>query len=171
MIITNNEEALRVKCTNALPDEISPIIDRLDKELQYSAALGREGLGLAAVQIGIPKNVAIVRLENYRFNLANAKIRQGYDKAIFESEGCLSFPGRYERTMRFQEIIVDNEVEPYSFIATGLLAVVCLHEIDHTDGILLPDIALKEIKTIKKLRPNDLCNCGSKIKFKKCCGK
>ncbi len=45
--------------------------------------------------------------------------------------------------MRYREVyVVDNLVEPYSFIATGLLAVVIQHELDHLNGILLPDVAI-----------------------------
>jgi len=179
MIITNNEEALRVKCVNVLPEEIGPLIEQLERELKYSADVGRAGIGLAAPQIGIAKNAAIVRTDKYKINLVNCNISKGFDQAIFEQEGCLSFPGRYEKTNRFQEInVINNAVEPYSFIATGLLAVVCQHELNHLEGILLPDIAIKQkIISSGKVRPNDKCPCGKidsfgkAIKYKKCCGK
>ncbi len=172
MIIINNEEALRVKCTNVLPEEIGQLIEQLERELKYSADLGRVGIGLAAPQIGIAKNVAIVRTGKHKVDLVNCNISKGFDQAIFEQEGCLSFPGRYEKTNRFQEInVINNAVEPYSFIATGLLAVVCQHELNHLEGILLPDIAIKQkIIISEKVGPNDKCPCGSKLKYKKCCG-
>jgi len=168
MIITNNEEALRIVCNDVLPEEVGPLVERLENELKASAEAGQEGIGLAGPQCGIAKKLAIVRLGKYKINLVNAKIEKGYDKAIFNGEGCLSFPGRFERTSRFQEIYVLNDVEPKRFTVTGLLAVVIAHEIDHQNSILLSDIAIKEtIKT--KIRPNDECFCGSKIKFKRCC--
>lgn len=172
MILTD-EEALRVDCIDAESGEIGTIIEQLERELKYSAEQGRPGIGLAAPQIGISKNICIVRVEKYKLNLVNAKIQTGYDKAIFEQEGCLSFPGRFEKTLRYQEIYVSaNKVEPHAFIAKGLLSVVAQHELDHLSGVLLPDVTLPtRIKKTKKLRPNDICLCGSGRKYKKCCGK
>lgn len=176
MIIVDNEEALRIKCVDALPEEVGELVELLEKELEQSARLGRVGVGLAAAQINIPKNIAIVRLgsngyNNHNINLVNCKIVNGYDQKMFSGEGCLSFPGRIENTMRFQEIHINNNlVHPNNFIATGLLAVVCQHELDHLNGILLPDRAIPK-QVSSKIRPNDLCGCGSNIKYKKCCGK
>lgn len=168
MIITNNEEALRIHCNDVLPEEVGQLVEQLENELKASAEAGQEGIGLAAPQVGLAKNLAIVRYGKYKINLVNAKIEKGYDKNIFEGEGCLSFPGRFERTSRFQEIYVSNDIEPKQFTATGLLSVVIAHELDHLVGILLPDIAIKDtIKT--KIRPNDVCFCGSNKKFKRCC--
>lgn len=175
MIITNNEEALRVKCEDVLPEEVGQLIAQLELELKNSARLGRPGIGLAAPQIGIAKNIAIVRLGNNQpnFNLINCKILKGYDQAIFRDEGCLSFPGRVENTNRYQEIVITNNLTyPNDFIATGLVAVVCQHELDHLNGVLLPDIALPKPKPIinnKKIGPNDPCFCNSGKKYKKCC--
>jgi len=170
MIIVNNEEALRVKCEDVLPNEVGPLVEQLEKELEYSSRMGRPGIGLAAPQIGIAKNIAIVRLGGeYNLNLVNCKIKDQYDKIMFRGEGCLSFPGRIEDTMRYQEIhAVNNLVYPYSFVAGGMMAIVCQHELDHLNSVLLPDIAIQRVK--KKVGPNDPCLCGSKIKFKKCCG-
>lgn len=168
MIITD-EAILRTPCSDILPEEIGPLKDQLERELAHSATLGRKGIGLAASQIGVFKKYAIIRVdEKYSVDIANCNITSGYNNKIFESEGCLSFPGRFEQTMRYQEIYVTNNlVEPYSFIACGLLAVVVQHELDHTNGILLPDLAIP--KKTAKLRPNDSCFCGSGKKLKKCC--
>jgi peptide deformylase len=169
MIIINNEEALRIKCEDALPEEVGQIIEELEKELAYSCKMGRPGIGLAATQIGIAKNIAIIRLDNnYKVDLVNCKIKHQYDKMMFKGEGCLSFPGRIENTMRYQEIhIIDNLINPNSFIVSGLMAIVCQHELDHLNGVLLPDIAIPAIK--RKIKPNDICSCGSGKKYKKCC--
>jgi peptide deformylase len=179
MIITNNEDALRVKCEDVLVDEVGELISTLEKELDYSNRVGRAGIGLAAPQIGIAKNIAIVRLGEFNFNLINAKIKQAYHPSIFKDEGCLSFPGRVENTTRFQEILVENNFSTFpSFIATGLLAVVCQHELDHLNSKLFMDYACVPLTNKKqKVGPNDPCKCGKtdpvtgKIKkFKKCCG-
>lgn len=168
MIITNNEAALRVKCTDSSPEEAGHIIGLLEIELANSANNGRPGVGLAAPQIGIAKNIAIVRLDNENsVNLVNCKYENKYDKIMFRGEGCLSFPGRIENTIRYQEVhIVDNLVYPNRFIATGLFAIVVQHEMDHLNNILLPDIAIPKSR---KNGSNDLCVCGSGKKYKRCC--
>jgi peptide deformylase len=179
MIIINDEEALRVKCEDATLEEVGPLIAVLEQELEHSAKLGRPGIGLACPQINIHKNVAIVRIDNlYKINLVNCKIKEQYDQTIFKEEGCLSFPGRVEDTMRYQEIyVVNNLVEPHSFVAAGLFGVAIQHELDHLNGILLPDIAITKPSSpsVKyKLGPNDRCLCGKfdpPKKYKKCCGK
>lgn len=176
MIITNNEEALRVKCEDVLPEEVGALINTLELELENSNRLGMGGIGLAAPQIGIAKNIAIIRLDKSRgpnFNLVNCKIDKGFDPALFKQEGCLSFPGRVEDTTRFQEVyITNNLVYPYSFVATGLISVVCQHEIDHLTSTLFMDRAVPKIVPVKKNKvgPNDPCICNSGKKYKKCCG-
>jgi peptide deformylase len=172
MIITNNEEALRVKCEDVKEEEIGELRSLLERELAYSAKLGRQGIGLALPQIGIAKKMAIVRInDEYKADLVNCRIEKAYDQAIFRSEGCLSFPGKIEDTMRAQEIcVVNNLIYPHSFIATGLMAVVIQHELDHLDGVLMFDRAIPKPAKIK-MRPNDPCHCGSGKKYKKCCNK
>jgi len=171
MIITD-QNLLRVKCEDATIEEIGPIVDQLERELKHAG----NGVGLAAIQIGIAKNIAIVRInDKYSINLINCLIKQGFDEEIFEDEGCLSFPGKFVKTMRYREIyVIENLAEPRQFIAQGLPAVVIQHELNHLQGILLPDLEIKEqikeqIKT--KVRPNDPCDCKSGKKAKKCCYK
>ena len=175
MIITNNEAALRVVCEPVLPDEVGPLVQALEKELEYGNKIGRSGIGLAAPQIGIAKSIAIIRLPKLSLNLVNAKIQSGFDPAVFEDEGCLSFPGRVENTIRFQEVyITNNLLEPYSFVASGLVAVVCQHELDHLNSTLFMDRRLpKPAPPVKvtKVGPNEPCPCGSGKKYKKCHGR
>lgn len=175
MIIINNEEALRVKCEDATIDEAKIIVALLENELKESARLGRPGIGLAAPQIGIAKKVAIVRLDDVKIDLINCKVEIGYDPAPFKSEGCLSFPNKYEDTIRYQEILVSNNlIYPHRFVATGLTAVVCQHEIGHWNSDLFMDHLIPKLAPVVakiKSRPNELCLCGSNIKTKKCCGR
>ena len=175
MIITNNEPALRVMCEPVSLDEVGALVATLEKELEYANRLGKNGIGLAAPQIGIAKDIAIVRLPKVSFNLINARLIQGYDPAIFTDEGCLSFPGRLEDTMRYQEVVIANNlVEPHSFVATGFIAVVCQHELDHLSSTLFIDRKVpKPVPVVKviKVGPNEPCSCGSNRKYKKCHGK
>ena len=175
MIITNDEVALRVVCEPVSMDEVGSLIETLEKELEYANRLGKNGVGLAAPQIGIAKNIAIVRLPKMSLNLVNAKLVEGFDPAVFTDEGCLSFPGRMEDTTRFQEVYISNNlIEPFSFVARGFVAVVCQHELDHLNSTLFMDHKIIKPTTIinkVKVGPNELCTCGSGKKYKKCCGK
>ena len=174
MIIINNENALRIKCDDVSSiEEYQHLRYTLEKELDNANRLGKNGIGLAAPQIGIAKNIAIIRLPKTNLDLVNCKIEKKYDSCIFKDEGCLSFPGRIENTVRFQETyIINNMIEPYSFITTGFLSIAVQHELDHLNSTLFIDhIAPKEQIIKNKIRPNDKCNCGSNFKYKKCCGK
>lgn len=172
MIITNNEEALRVFCEPVILEEIGHLIETLEKELEYGNRIGRQGIGLAGPQISLKKHIAIVRLPKISLNLVNAKIDKGFDPVVFEDESCLSFPGRVENTMRFQEVHISNNlVEPHNFIATGFLAVVIAHEIDHLNSVLFFDHKISKPiinAKIAKVGPNEQCPCNSGKKYKKC---
>lgn len=172
MIITNNEDALRVKCESVSSDEVSNLILQLESELDRANRLGRGGIGLAAPQIGINKKIAIVRMgNNNNIDLVNCTIDKGFDSSIFRHEGCLSFPGRVEDTIRFQEIYVTNNlVYPHTFIATGLTSVVVQHELDHVNSVLFMDRVSSKPSLKKRIKPNDPCMCLSGKKYKKCCG-
>lgn len=149
-MIFTDETILRTPCVDVLPEEVGQLREALEEELKRSEERGRPGIGLAAPQIGIFKKMAIVRIPNkegvvvFSADLVNCRIAAGYDNAFFDNEGCLSYPDKFVRTMRYQEIyVVENLIEPFSFIATGLAAVCIQHELDHLRGVLLPDVALK----------------------------
>jgi peptide deformylase len=167
-VIITDEKILRKPCVDVLPHEVGELIDKLERELKSFSS----GIGLSGPQIGIHQNIAIVRInQQYSINLVNCRIAQKFDEEIFEDEGCLSFPGKFVKTLRYKEIyVVENMAETKSFIAQGLPAVVIQHELNHLQGILLPDLEIKEqIKT--KVRPNDPCSCNSGKKAKRCCYK
>lgn len=145
MIITD-ESLLRVECEPVLSSEVDYLRSKLENALEWSERNGHPGVGLACPQIGIAKEMAIVRVDGIKLDLVNAKITNKYYQFEFDGEGCLSFPGRYERTLRYKEVVVEgNLVQPYRFIATGFVAVVIQHEINHWQGILISDIAIKRV--------------------------
>lgn len=128
------------------------------------------GLGLAAIQIGIP-----IRYIWYRFQkeksteliereLINPKIISMDDPYIYPSEGCLSIPHYWAKTKRYLEIEIESEGK--RFVAERLEALVIQHELDHINGILTTDIELEKFGTQGRNSP---CPCGSGAKYKKCC--
>ena len=142
MIVTD-ESLLRLPCEDVLPEEVDSLREQLEGELGRLQKI-RPGIGLAAPQIGIQKKMAIIRLVSgvtqYKLDLVNCRVEHGYDSRIVKAEGCLSFPNTYIDTIRFNEVYVTgNLVAPQAFIATGMLAVACQHELDHLYGKLIVD--------------------------------
>lgn len=146
-MIISDIEVLRRPVELVQPNEVEELRQLLEQGLAESAAQGRPGIGLACPQIGISKRMAIVRVpvgsEVISLDLVNLfnKNIKGYDLALFNGEGCLSFPDLTKRTQRYQEIYVQgNQGNPANFVATGLVAVAVQHEQDHLDNRLLIDM-------------------------------
>lgn len=103
------------------------------------------GVGIAANQLGIQKNVCLVNVEK-PIILINPKIIKAEGSTHF-LEGCLSFPGKSVLTERFTSVtvIADNHEEPLNFNEENLLECVCAqHEIDHLNGITMFDRQYEE---------------------------
>jgi peptide deformylase len=99
------------------------------------------GIGLAAPQIGIPRQLIIVSNEDKIIKFANPKIIEVKGEDIFE-EGCLSVPETFVKINRPYEIKViglNEEGKIIEFKAKGLVARVFQHEIDHLNGKLIID--------------------------------
>jgi peptide deformylase len=141
-------------------DNLALLFDRLETELTNSET---PGVGLAAVQIGVLKRAAIVRVKDTKLNLWNPEIIKASDFVV-HSEGCLSLPGLTKSVQRATEVVVKNG-DDKEYALSGLEAIVVQHELDHLYGITIAD---KEYRSVKIGR-NTLCPCGSKKKFKKCC--
>jgi peptide deformylase len=166
MIVTDLDE-LKKPNTDATAKEADECLAKLGEELGKTT-----GVGLAAPQIGIHKRVAIVRTDTDKLNLVNPVIVWKGKMMLSEGEACLSLPGVSENVWRYGEIVVKDDTNPDGIMATGFLAVVIQHEIDHLDGILITDRAVRA-----KVGRNDPCPCGAKqengrpVKFKKCHGR
>jgi peptide deformylase len=148
-----------------LSEEIESLEKRLREELVQSKRFG--GVGLAAPQIGVNKRIAIVTNGTESLCLVNPKILETKGILVHKGEGCLSIPGKTFNTYRFKEVRVVDDLHPGGIVATGLVAIIIQHEVDHTFGILITD----RVAVSDKIGRNDSCPCGSKIKFKKCHGR
>ena len=114
------------------------------KETMYK----NNGMGLAAVQVGVLKRVIIIEANNMFMELVNPEIisERGSD---IEKEGCLSVGTNYEYVKRPMQVTVKAQDRlGYDFTITGekYLARVLCHEIDHLDGILFIDKVEKGYK-------------------------
>ena len=119
------------------------------------------GIGLAAIQIGVPKRIIVMDISKDENNkepryFVNPKIENtNLEKATYE-EGCLSVPGQFaeiERPNTCEVEYLDYNGKSKLLKASGLLATCIQHEMDHLDGILFIDYLSKLKKTmiIKKL--------------------
>jgi peptide deformylase len=161
-----NELELRKPNQNASLEEAKSIIKELEKELSL-----HPGIGLAAPQIGIHKTVAIIRTGSENLDLVNPIIIEKIGCITSREEGCLSFPGKKLNVARFKEIFLKDDLHPDGIVVTGLMAIVCEHEIDHCQNILFIDKSIDN-----KIGRNDPCPCGNNkdgknIKFKNCHGR
>ena len=126
-------------------------------ETMYAA----NGIGLAAIQIGIPKRIIVMDLskdENKKepkFFVNPIIKNKDAIKSTYE-EGCLSVPNQFAEIDRPQKCNVeylDYNGEKQTLVAEGLLATCIQHEMDHLEGILFIDYLskLKKSMIIKKL--------------------
>jgi peptide deformylase len=120
------------------------------------------GIGLAAIQIGVPQRLIVIDLakdgeERKPLFLANPEITWASQSVNDYEEGCLSIPEFYEMITRPAEIklrFLDRQGEARELHATGLLATCLQHEIDHLNGVLFIDhiSRMKRDRVIKKFQ-------------------
>jgi peptide deformylase len=179
-MIVKDINQLKEKClpTSALSyGEGEDIAKRLLEELSNS----KNGIGLAANQIGINKRVCVINVKEEPLILINPEIIERSKETFVFPEGCLSFPNKHVRTIRNTSIKVkaDNHDEELTFSADSkdfkdAFECACVqHEIDHLDGITMFDREFKQepIK-VNKIGRNEKVTLtkGSEskiIKFKK----
>ena len=179
-MIVKDINQLKEKCVpvSALSyGEGEDIAKRLLKELSNS----KNGIGLAANQIGINKRVCVINVKEEPLILINPEIIERSKETFVFPEGCLSFPNKHVRTIRNTSIKVkaDNHDEELTFSVDSkdykdAFECACVqHEIDHLDGITMFDREFKQqpIK-VNKIGRNEKVTLtkGSEskiIKFKK----
>jgi peptide deformylase len=157
---------IKISCTEATMAEAEKIWPILEASLPSNI-----GHGLAAIQIGIPKKIAIIKYNNKIHRLLNTRLVEGENLITVWGEGCLSLPNKIVNTERFSKITIQDDMVGKAIIDTsdGLLPVIFQHEIDHFEGTTILDHQLKPIRKENKIGRNSLCLCGSGKKYKKCC--
>ncbi len=120
------------------------------------------GIGLAAIQLGIPQRLIVVDLskdgeEKKPLFMANPEIAWSSEAMSDYEEGCLSIPEYYEMVTRPADVKVrylDRQGEPMEMQASGLLSTCLQHEIDHLNGVLFIDhiSKLKRDRVLKKFQ-------------------
>ena len=152
----------------------------------------KDGIGLAANQVGIDARVAVLNVREPVILINPEIISKEIEIPFYE--GCLSFPSKGCHTKRYETIEVKTAQIEGSWMFSGVdkgeagmgsweidkkkqnrelrtLEAVCVqHEIDHLNGMRILDrVVDTTIRVEKKPGRNEKCYCGSNKKYKKCC--
>jgi peptide deformylase len=140
-----------------IDDSVRRLVERMTEVM-----VANRGVGLAAVQIGVPLRVFIVSLdstaENVRVYINPTVSCSGGLDAV--DEGCLSVPGINSKVRRFKRCTISAtglDGKRFSLEAEGLLARVFQHELDHLEGLTIVDrmpeaSRIAHRRRLKKLR-------------------
>lgn len=134
------DELLKKKSRNVdiIDDRIKMILDDM-AETMY----GANGLGLAAVQVGILRRLVVIDVGQGIVKLINPEIISKEGEEL-SREGCLSVPvlnGMVKRPVKVTVKALNENGEELEIEAEGLYKKALCHELDHLDGILFTDIA------------------------------
>jgi len=152
-IVTNPNPLLRKKSVKIRGSEIDSNACRELYRQMSRTMIARDGVGLAAPQIG--KNIRLITIntKNGVLCMINPEIIKKSWKKCWDEEGCISVPNTYGQVRRHYKvscIYLNKNSQKQKIEAEGLLARIIQHEIDHLDGILFIDKA-KDIKKITKM--------------------
>lgn len=156
----------RLKAVSTPVETVDAEIRKLAEDMADSM-YAAEGIGLAAVQIGVAKRIIVMDLDqkdgkkNWRAFI-NPKITWASEEMATYEEGCLSVPEIWddvERPARIKAEYLDLDGKEVEIEADGMLATCLQHEMDHLEGVLFIDhfsrlkrsIALRKLAKAKKL--------------------
>ena len=144
-IVLDNDPQIRKKSkpVTEFDENLHQLLDDM-----YETMLKHDGIGLAAVQVGVLKRVLMVEVNNMFLEVINPMILQAEGEQENE-EGCLSVletSGLVKRPAVISIKAQDRMGNDYMITATNFLAVALSHEIDHLEGILFTDKAIKVYK-------------------------
>lgn len=157
-LVAENHIALHSIAEEVTPEEISDgtllkIVKKMRAGLKEYNADGYVGVAIAAPQIGISKRIFLVEDQSKDRDDAlptlvavNPRIVKFSKRKTLSGEGCLSVEDRYGVVSRHTNVTLealDENGEPFSRGAGGLLSQIFQHECDHLDGILFVDRAKK----------------------------
>lgn len=140
----DGDEVLRKisRKVETIDDRIKTLVKDM-AETMYEA----EGVGLAAPQVGILKRVVVIDVGDGLIELINPEIIEADGEQI-AVEGCLSIPEKYAEVKRPAKVkvrAINSKGETVEYEGEELLARAFCHEIDHLDGILFKDKAIRFI--------------------------
>lgn len=127
----------------AVADQVENIDGKLVRlsQAMLQAMYKAPGLGLAAPQIGVQKQIFVYDIDGEPITLINPRIVESSGEWVYD-EGCLSIPGLYVEMLRPKEVLLealDLDGNDIRVEADELLARLFQHELDHLNGVLMFD--------------------------------
>lgn len=141
-----------VKVGDPILSKKSRVVERFDDRLgvliddMFDTMYDANGVGLAAVQVGMLRRVVVLDCGDGPIELVNPEITKTEGEQR-EQEGCLSLPGQYGTTLRPMKVQVkaqDRTGKWHIYTGEGLKARCFCHELDHLEGILFTEKTIKE---------------------------
>lgn len=146
------DPTLKEKSTAVDPkDDVAQVIENLLDTMYATSAVG-----LSAIQLGVPLRIFVMDIEGTEdLVFINPQIL-GYDgKKELTNEGCMSLPGIVEQVERYPKVAVrflDRNFVQHDQGFAGMEAQCVQHEVEHLDGILIPDHFSKERQELIRLK-------------------
>ncbi len=145
-IVTVGDPVLTKKCrpVEVVDQRILTLLDDMADTLYESG-----GVGLAAPQIGVLRQVVVIDIDEGLIELINPEIISAEGEQT-DAEGCLSNPGKYGMVTRPNKVTVramNRDGEIFEMTGEGLLARAFCHEIDHLDGKMFMDLVTEWVET------------------------
>ena len=155
----------RLKTISAPVEGVDDALRALIKDM-FDTMYDAPGIGLAAIQVGVPKRVLVIDLQDKDEETGkvirdprvfiNPEILEESEELSVYNEGCLSVPEQYADVQRPAVIKArwqDEQGKSHEEVLDGLLAICLQHEMDHLEGILFIDhlSKLKRDMVLKKL--------------------
>jgi len=140
LIWPNNDLNIQTQPVTDFGQKMSNLVENM-----FTTLYANNGLGLAANQVGVLKQVVVIDTTSSGGTLnqefINPRITMSDGRQMYK-EGCLSFPGVYINMTRYETVGVeaqDKTGKTFSVIANGVDAVCLQHELDHLSGITFYD--------------------------------
>lgn len=111
-------------------------------EAMVEAMIRADGVGLAAPQIGISKQIIVLDVDGEFYVLVNPRLVETSEETESFTEGCLSVPGVHAEVSRSARATIEGtglDGSPVRITGEGLLARAIQHEMDHLNGNLFVD--------------------------------
>ena len=125
--------------------------------------------GISAPQLGLPYHICYINNPKVgKYIIINGKLTKEEDIFTYLHEVNLTYPERLHHTLRFKSIRVKHSTGTDNFYGTP--AVVVQHLLDHCNQVPWHTRFTNQVIAGKTIGRNDPCPCGSKKKFKRCCG-
>lgn len=140
--LPNDEAKLRqlsvpIDSADLLTPKFKVLLDNMVRTM-----IAKDGIGLAAPQIGQFVRLAVINTKSGPVCLINPEITKKSLTKVLDEEGCLSIPGYYAKVSRYKSVtckFTSHTGQESKIEASGLLARAIQHELDHLNGVLFID--------------------------------